>query len=377
MSTAVIEETHSETYFPARNLGDLRDFRINPTNNVLARTLPVPLPQVQPGLSLCFDIPTFQSQLTIPILDVESDMKAGRVVFKGAINNEAILILTGTGKLNEEEDSFKIEHINLHMERLAETARADFIAATIRAALVLADEFHVRIPSIQLDITLKFDEPLLDISQILRRRQLDYRIMVIERTIRHEFHLPLDISGDEVRDITLAYHAIVDHSFVWPINSITVFFPATREWANTLARLRQEASIPIGPDPFSLELFGHQIQLGQRGIIIQDAVIENFEIAQKEINKDNGQLIPVVIRSASGQAKYDFFGAPQPPTVMWDSHLQSMVELESQFDAALVARYHALAATTLTGLSEEEKKEVTAAPNLIDAFTIDTDEEVR
>lgn len=364
MSTATIEITHPETYFPAPSLGDFRDFRMSPTANVLSGAFPVPLPQVEQGLSLCFDIPAFQLQLAIPITKVESDMDAGRVVFRGTIDAAAILILTGTGKLNRAEGSFKIEHVNLHIERLAEIARADFIVSTIRAALVLAGDIHVRIPSIQIDITLRFNEPLLDISQMLRRRQIDYRIMVIERTVGHEFHLPADISGDEVRDITLAYHAIVDRSFVWPIGSITIFFPATIEWANTLSRLRHEKSIPIGPDPFSLELFGYQIELGQRGIIIQDAVIENFEITQKEISKDDGHLVPVVIRSASGQAKYDFFGAPKLPAAMWDSNIQRMVELESQLDAALVARYHALAASTLEGLTEEEKIAITARPEL-------------
>src|SRR5881227_967702 len=116
---------------------------------------------------------------------------------------------------------------------------------------------------------------------MLRRRQINYRVMVIERTIGREFHLPIDISGDEVHDIALAYHAIAEHSFVWPINDVTVSFPATKEWRNTLMRLRQETSIPIGPDQFSLELFGHRIELGQRGIIVKDAVIENFDAAHK------------------------------------------------------------------------------------------------
>lgn len=374
MSTANIE-VHHETFFPAPNLGDFRDFRLNSTDDVISGAFPVPLPQVNPDLSLRFDIPAFQLELQIPITEVESDMKAGHVIFSGTIDDEVIVILTGTGTLNREEDSFKIEHANLHIEPSVETARADFIVATIRAALVLADNVNVRIPNIQLDITLRFDEPLLDTSRMLHRRQTDYRIMVIERTVGHTFQLPLDISGDEVRDITLAYHAIVDRSFVWPIDSITVFPPATREWADTLARLRQETSIPIGPDPFSLELFGRQLELGQRRIIIQDAVIANFETTLEEVSKDDEHVVPVVIRSASGQARYDVFGVPEPPAGMWKPNIQKMIELESQLDDALIARYHALAAATLAGLSEEEKKEMTAIPNLVDAFTIDPAEE--
>jgi hypothetical protein len=337
------------------------------TDNVLSEVFPFPLPQVESGLQLYFDIPTFHLQLSVLVTEVDSEIEAGRITFKATID-DAIVILTTTGNLSD--DGFKIEHVNIHMERVEENARADFIISTIRAALVLADNVHLTIPDIFVDLTLSFSEPLLDIGQMLRRRQIDYRIMVIERTVGREFHLPIDISGDEVRDITLAYHAIIEHSFVWPINSITVFFPATKEWSDTLVRLRQETSIPIGPDPFSLDLFGHKIELGHRGIIIKDAVIEDFEIVQRELSKDDGHLVPIVIHSTSGQARYDFFGTPEPPTVMWNSNIKIMVELEPQLDTALVNRYHTLAASTLIGLTEEEKGEVTTRPELGEAFLI-------
>jgi len=364
MSTASIEIAHPITHFPSLPSGDFADFEMGSTDELQFEPLPIPLLQVEQGLPLYFDVPAFRLQLVIPIIEVESDMNSGRVVFKATIEEDALLILTGTGKLNEDGDSFKIEHVNLHIERLVETASADFIVSTFRAALVLADDIYVRIPSVQLDLTLRFDEPLLDISHMLRRRQIDYRIMVIERTVGHEFHLPLDITGDEVRNIALAYHAIIDSSFDWPINSVTLFFPAAREWADTLTRLRQERSIPIGPDPFSLELFEHQIDLGKRGIIIQDAVINNYETVQREMSKDDGQVVPVVIRSTSGQARYDFFGVPKPSANMWNPEIQRLVELESQLDATLIARYHALAAATLDGLTEKEKAAFTVRPEL-------------
>jgi hypothetical protein len=337
------------------------------TSNILSRALPFPLPQIEAGLKLCFDIPTFNSQLAVSITDVDSDMKSGKVVFK-AEAYDIVMMLTAAGELTE--DGFKIGNVNFHMERAKENARADFIISTIRSALVLADDVYLRIPDIQVDITLRFEESLLEISQMLRRRQIDYRIMVIEHVTGREFHLPVDISGDEVRDITLAYRAIVERSFAWPIDSITVYFPATKEWSDTLVRLRQETSIPIGPDPVSLNLFGQTFELGQRGIVIKDAVIEDFDAVHKELNKDDGHLVPIIIRSASGQARYDFFGAPEQPPVLWDLNIQKMIELEPQLDARLAERYNALAAATLAGLTEEEKEEVTSRPELGEAFLI-------
>ena len=369
MSTVVVEGNLTLPASPF--LGNAITIEVE-AENILSGALSVPLPEVESGLQLSFDVPAFQLQLIVTITEIDSNLESGRIAFKAPLG-EAILVLTAAGNLNE--GGFKIEHVNLHMERAEENARADFIISTIRSALVLANDVYVRIPEVNIDITLRFDEPLLDISQMLRRRQIDYRIMVIERTIGRDFHLPIDISGDEVRDIAVTYRAIMEHSFVWPINSITVFFPATKEWSDTLVRLKQETSIPIGPDPFSLELFGHKIELGRRGIIIKDAVIEGFEIVHAELSKDDGHLVPIVIRSTSGQARYDFFGAPKPPAVMWSSNIKRMVELEPQLDSALVNRYHALAAATLAGLTEEEKKEVTTFPDLDDAFMVDADGE--
>jgi len=333
------------------------------TGNVLSGVLPIPLPQVESDLQVRFDIPAFQLHFTVPITEIDPDIESGRVLFKASFN-DVILVLTAMGNLSGDEDVFKIEHVNLHMEQAEESARADFIISTIRATLALADDVHFRIPDVNIDITLRFDEPLSDISQMLRRRQIAYRIMVIEQATKSEFHLPVDVSGAEVHDITLAYHAIIEHSFVWAIDRVTVFFPATKEWSDTLARLKQETSIPIGPDPFSLELFGQKLDLGQRGIIIKDAVIEDFETAYRELNKGDGHLVPIVLCSTSGQARYDFFGAPELPASTWDSNIEKMIELESQLDDALVARYHALAASTLEGLSEEEKIAITARPEL-------------
>src|SRR5947208_1822818 len=120
MSTAVVES------------------RFLTTANVLAGSLPLPLPQANTGLFLYFDVPTFQLQLKIPVTDIESNMELGSVVFKTTIGDYATFILTVSGEVStKEEDGFKIKQANLHMERETETASADFIISTLRAALVL------------------------------------------------------------------------------------------------------------------------------------------------------------------------------------------------------------------------------------------------
>ena len=51
--------------------------------------------------------------------------------------------------------------------------------------------------------------------------------------------------------------------------------------------------------------------------------------------------------------------------------MQMLIDMEGQLDAALVERYNALAAASLAGLSENEKAEITARPEVGEAFLID------
>jgi hypothetical protein len=237
--------------------------------------------------------------------------------------------------------------------------------------LSLAEDVYLRIPELQLDLALKFDEPLLDISQMLRRRQIAYRIMVIEKATGYEFQLPLDISGEQVETIALIYHAIVERSFDWPIDSITVFFPASEEWLNRLTFVNQFDAFTLGPDPIARNLFGKQISLGEGNVTVLDKSIENFDKVQQKLTCNDGHTVPVVIRSLSGHGRYVLPEAPRLPVAPWDSMIKELINLEAQLDARLVERYHALAASTLEGLTEEEKTAITARPELDEKAFLD------
>lgn len=87
--------------------------------------------------------------------------------------------------------------------------------------------------------------------------------------------------------------------------------------------------------------------------------------------RNDGHEVKVVVRSLSGQGRYDFPDAPRLPDAAWDQRIQTLISLESLLDAKLVACYHALAAATLSNLTEEEKAEVTIRPELGEAFLIE------
>lgn len=334
------------------------------TANVLGGRLTTHLPQSLSEISLQIDVPDFACSLAFQLTDLISEMESGKVILRAAIDSDSSLILTFTGDLFSKEDKFQINQVGLNIETETKLARSDFIITSLRAMFSLAAHIYLRIPELQLDLGLKFDEPLLAISQMLRRRQIAYRIMVIERATGYRFQLPLDISGEEVKDIFLIYHAIVERSFNWPIDSITVFFPALEEWHQRLIVSSQLNSFSLGPDPITRILFSKEIFLGEGTVTVEDKSVENFDEVLQELADNDGHTVPITIRSLTGRGRYDLPEAPCLPTMPWDEKIQGLVDLEEQLDEALVARYHALAASTLEGLTEEEKIAITARPEL-------------
>jgi len=334
------------------------------TANVLGGRLTTHLPQSISEISLQIGIPDFECSLELPLTEMIPEMESGKVILRAAIDSDSILILTLIGELFSKEDKFQIKQVGLNIETETKLARSDFVLTSLRAMLSLAEHTYWRIPELQLDLGLKFDDPLLAISQMLRRRQIAYRVMVIEKATGYRFQLPLDISGEEEKEITLIYHAIAERSFDWPINSITVFLPALEEWRQRLLVSNQFNSFTRGPDPITRTLFSKEIFLGEGTLTVEDKSIETFDEVQQELARNDGHTVPVVIRSLTGHGRYDLPEAPRLPDMPWDEKIQGLVDLEVRLDEALVARYHALAASTLEGLTEEEKIAITVRPEL-------------
>ena len=87
--------------------------------------------------------------------------------------------------------------------------------------------------------------------------------------------------------------------------------------------------------------------------------------------RDDGHTVAVKVRSNIVLTHYNFPDGPRFPDKAWDADLQMLIDMEGQLDAALMERYNALAAATLAGLNEDEKAEITARPEIGEAFLID------
>ncbi|MGI8565953.1 MAG: hypothetical protein ACR2LZ_05660 [Pyrinomonadaceae bacterium] len=341
---------------------------LSTTASIIVGGLTVPLPQITQPVVLQIAIRDFQIHLEMPLEDVISNMSAGKVLLRATVDEEVAVVLTIAGRLVE--DQFQIEGVYFNTEAPFESARASFVASTLHAMFSLSKQMNLRVPELEISLDLEFSRPLLDVSHMLRRRQLEYRIMLIERATGYKFMLPSDLTAEQVHDVTLIYHAIVHRTFMWPVNSLTIFPPATDEWLNCLIDLDRDASFTRGPGPRSEMLFGVKIALGDEILTIEDKIIEDFDKVQKELARNDGHNVAVVIRSLSGQGRYDFPNAPRLSDSLWEPMIQMLVDLESHLDARLVERYHALAAATLSGLTEEEKVEVTTRPEFGEAFLI-------
>jgi hypothetical protein len=188
--------------------------------------------------------------------------------------------------------------------------------------------------------------------------------MVVEQATGYEFQLPLDIPEEEAKTIALIYYAILYRSFVWPINEIKYELTATKEALNQLLITNQLPSVKFGPHPVIKTLFNKPISLGYGSLIVEDKFIENFDELQQELALDDNHKVDLIVRSLSGQGRYDLPEAPRFPDKPWDERVQNLIDLEDQLDSSLMARYHALAAFTLEGLTEEGKVAITARPEL-------------
>jgi hypothetical protein len=197
---------------------------------------------------------------------------------------------------------------------------------------------------------------------MLKLRQTMYRVMVIERATGRHFDIPSFISGEDMEAISLLYHAITERAFGWPLDGVlTVFYAASKDVADTLEKCNQSSNF-VYPCFQRQSLLGIEFQLGEGTITIIDKHIEDFEQVLRELRRDDGHPVAVRVRSRIGLAHYNFPEAPRLPDKTWDADLH--INMEGQLDAALMERYHALAAATLAGLNEDEKAAITERPQL-------------
>src|SRR6266851_4130955 len=318
--------------------------------SVAATALPVPLPDVDAEALFHLSLPDFGLQLAAAITDFHLEKASGRVTLQASFSNDAIIALTLFGTLT---DFFHINEVSIDIRALENKPRAEFITSTLFALLGLSAETHLQIPAIGLDLRQSFDLSLKRINQRLQMRQTAFRLMVIERATGLELSIPENYSGEDIETIAYLYRAIELCAFVWPIGTVIVHVPATLESLGLFPNDNKPTRQQLGPVRVVKHLFGHTIDLGEEELFLDDAVFENLAAVRSELAQNDGHPVEVIVRPLSGKGIVALKDSPRLPKLGWHQSIQGLIDLEPHLDQHLADRYNALAASTLSNLTEE------------------------
>ncbi|HVF57712.1 MAG TPA: hypothetical protein VM934_16280 [Pyrinomonadaceae bacterium] len=335
----------------------------------------IPMPMSMPG-------PDSKLSLNIHALGVHYELEApivgspiiedSKLIARFIVDDNVYLDLNLIGQNIEQENDFNVGQFTLSYRIEEQRPRAHFVADTLMAVIGLAGRFDLKISKPKVKTNLNIETPLLEISKMLHRRQTAYRLMVIETATGKQFLLPSAISEREIERIAFVYHAIVDGSFIWPGRNFYSSIHVTQEHAASFAQYIRSPVQSLPVEALSETVLGQPINLGRAVVTMDDAVVKNLDEVLEHLEGGDGREVTLEIHSLSGQDKYDFIEVPYSSSVLWEPKIQALINLEPHLDAAITERYHALAAATLSGLSEEEKKEVTTRPELGEAFLINS-----
>lgn len=324
--------------------------------------------ELVPDRGLRIGIGDFKIDIDAIILEVdrEREKAEGEIFIRSAIDEQVEAEIVLSGEDAEDGRGFDISHLTIQLRATEQRARAEFEASTLSAALKLSCELSLQVFDTGFDVTLTaFDSKLLEVGRLLQKRQTSYRLMTIERATGTDFGvLPSILSGEEVHTINFVYRSIVDRVFIDGVRDVKAVVPATEEGMRLFQRLRESPSLEFPPEVVTKTLLGRSIFLGTQTAMITDPYIEEIDRVQEELACGDGHEVTILIRSHTNRAQYSLPEAPRLPLNPWDPRIESLIDLERELDSRLVERYHALAAGSLAGLTDEEKKRVTTRPQL-------------
>ena len=333
------------------------------TSPVVRGLVPVSLPirGLESNLSLLIHAPGVHYRLEAPLAG-SPIVEDSNITARFVVDKDVYLDLNLIGKSLERENKFEVGQFSIFYHIDERRPRAHFVADTLMAVMGLAGKLDLKISEPEVSTRLNLEPSLLEISKMLHRRQTAYRLMVIEQATGRQFLLPSAISDREIERIAFVYHAIVDRSFIWPGGRLNISVPATPENASQIAQVVRLSSWPLPPQPLAKTVLGQHIELGLATVTMEDAVVKNLDSVMEELETGDGHQVTLEIHSR--QDTYEFIGIHYSTDLSWEPKIQALIDLEPYLDAAITGRYHALAASTLEGLTDEQKSAITARPEL-------------
>jgi len=246
-----------------------------------------------------------------------------------------------------------------------QSAHAEFVSSTITALLGLAERDTVTIALG--DRLLRYDRsglPLKTISQTLQWRDLAYKLLAIERAVRTKFRVPTSYSGEETQKVNFLFQAIIRRSFTWPVTRQPLPLRAVAEDLKKIKTRGPQPPMTILRGSASETLFGEEISLGDLAVFISHPLVLNRDELLTELAAGDGHKVVAWVGSLDGVAKINATKAPQLPLDAWSEDELALIKLDPYVTSRLSTRYNLLAAATLAGMSDEERAEITAQPEL-------------
>lgn len=308
----------------------------------------------------------FNVSFRFEIVDIIGDEFSSQIVFKleSEDNFFVYLKMNGHWELNEEYE-FQPDNIDWNFEEKENNPTSAFILETLKTILCLSEKIKVEIPNINYHFETSIPLPLNNISEIMQTRQIAYRLMVIEKAFQVSLPFPREfIAGEELENIAFCYHAIVDRKFEWAVESFTLFPPAIEENLKYLPSENTSYHLTFPTLNEIRFIFNQELFFGNFLIYIEKTMLENYEEVKEKFDKLDGQPVGMTVKSLNGKIKYISLNAPKLPKNAWNKKTRKLIDLDEKFNTEFLEKYFNLAASTLKGLSEEQKKSITERPKL-------------
>jgi len=300
-------------------------------------------------------LPAFHYSFAAPLVETVTEIESKQTRIKIAVDETVLMIIS----LRKGETDTDASDVRIYFEPKAISARAEFVAATLQALFLLGGSINLSVPALQLEMPLKFDAGLEEAGPILRKRQIAYRAMVIESAFQQPLGWPLLLTNTEADQVSFVYHALTEHPFVWHYHQGEYAYRADENALKLLDEPDRPSNPRLYDNNYSVEILGEKLPLGRAIITVENAVLVNVDDVRRELAILDGHEFRLIIQSLAGLATFDFPEAPQASTNLWDKRIKELVALEQPLDEKYFQAVNDLAASTLSGLTAEEKASIT------------------
>jgi hypothetical protein len=199
--------------------------------------------------------------------------------------------------------------------------------------------------------------------------------MVISAATGISLDFPPKLAAKDSQNATLIYRAIVDRKFDFPMLKYPLSVIATPAEFQQWKSVRPPASITVWEKELSLELLGKTLAIGTVKVVFRKAAISSFDEFLERLSAADFREVQTVISALDGRVWLECNDAPHLPPNSWTPEEDALVAIGPALCHLLADRYNSLAASTLEGLTDEEKAEITARPEFSDDAHVIRDED--